>query len=89
MKNKSDLIDALAQKLGTSKVEAKRALEATVEVISEAAKDEGAFLTGFGTFKVKNLAPREVRNPATGEKIQKPASKKLSFKAASNFFGAK
>ena len=39
-------------------------------------------VNGFGKFKVKESAAREVRNPSTGATIQIAASKKLGFGAA-------
>ena len=57
--NKPELIDCIAKKGNISKVEAKKALELTIEAISEAlAKGEDVALIGFGTFKVTELAER-------------------------------
>tara|TARA_B100000963_G_scaffold207573_1_gene180853 strand:+ start:544 stop:816 length:273 start_codon:yes stop_codon:yes gene_type:complete len=80
--NKSDLIDAIALSADISKAAAGRALEATVESITEAlqAGDQVA-LVGFGTFQVKDRAARSGRNPQTGETIQIKASKVPGFKA--------
>ncbi|MAV75518.1 MAG: HU family DNA-binding protein [Pseudomonadota bacterium] len=80
--NKSDLIDAIALSADISKAAAGRALEATVDSITEAlqAGDQVA-LVGFGTFQVKDRAARSGRNPQTGETIQIKASKVPGFKA--------
>ena len=80
--NKSDLIDAIAMSADISKAAAGRALEATVDSITEAlqAGDQVA-LVGFGTFQVKDRAARSGRNPQTGETIQIKASKVPGFKA--------
>ena len=80
--NKSELIDAIALSADISKAAAGRALEATVDSITEAlqAGDQVA-LVGFGTFQVKDRAARSGRNPQTGEKIQIKASKVPGFKA--------
>lgn len=40
---------------------------------------------GFGTFTVKERKAREGRNPRTGDPIQIPASKTVSFKPAPKF----
>ena len=54
--NKTELIDAIAAKAELSKKDAKAALEATLEAISESLKAGDAVqLIGFGTFKVKAL----------------------------------
>ena len=78
--NKSDLIDAIALSADISKAAAGRALEATVDSITEAlqAGDQVA-LVGFGTFQVKDRAARSARNPQTGESIQIKASKVPGF----------
>ena len=80
--NKSDLIDAIALSADISKAAAGRALEATVDSITEAlqAGDQVA-LVGFGTFQVKDRAARSGRNPQTGETIQIKASNVPGFKA--------
>ena len=80
--NKSDLIDAIALSADISKAAAGRALEATVDSITEAlqAGDQVALVV-FGTFQVKDRAARSGRNPQTGETIQIKASKVPGFKA--------
>mgnify|MGYP001296257871 FL=1 len=80
--NKSDLIDAIALSADISKAAAGRALEATVDSITEALQSgDQVALVGFGTFQVKDRAARSGRNPQTGETIQIKASKVPGFKA--------
>ena len=80
--NKSDLIDAIALSADISKAAAGRALEATVDSITEALQaGDQVSLVGFGTFQVKDRAARSGRNPQTGETIQIKASKVPGFKA--------
>ena len=82
--NRPELIDIIAKKGNISKVEAKKALELSLEAISEAlAKGEDITLVGFGTFKVTEFAARTGRNPQTGEKMQIKAKKVVRFKAGS------
>ena len=51
--NKAELINAIAEKAELTKVQAKGALDATLEAIAEAlAKDDKVALIGFGTFAV-------------------------------------
>ena len=79
--NKSDLIDAIALSADISKAAAGRALEATVDSITEALQSgDQVALVGFGTFQVKDRAARSGRNPQTGETIQIKASKVPGFK---------
>lgn len=79
--NKPQLIDWIAKKGNISKVEAKKALELTIEAISEAlAKGESITLIGFGTFKITELAGRTGRNPQTGKAMQIKAKKWYGLK---------
>ena len=74
--NKTELIDAIAAKAELSKKDAKAALEATLEAISESLKAGDAVqLIGFGTFKVNERSARTGRNPRTGEEIKIAAAK--------------
>ena len=80
--NKSELIDAIAEKAELSKKDAGSALDAMVAAISTALKaGDAVTLVGFGTFAVKERAARTGRNPQTGKEIKIAASKTPSFKA--------
>lgn len=86
--NKTELIDAIANKGNISKVEAKKALEITIEAISEAlVKGKSITLIGFGTFKITELAGRTGRNPQTGKAMQIAAKKVVKFKPGSVLSG--
>src|SRR5690606_17819718 len=80
--NKSELIDAIAEKGGLSKADAGKALDATIASVTEALKaGDTVTLVGFGTFGVKERAARTGRNPQTGATLEIKASKVPSFKA--------
>ena len=80
--NKSELIAKIADVAGLSKADAKKALDATVDVLKEAlVAGEKIQLVGFGTFAVAERPAREGINPATKEMIQIPARKVAKFKA--------
>ena len=80
--NKTELIDAIAAKAELSKKDAKAALEATLEAISESLKAGDAVqLIGFGTCKVNERSARTGRNPRTGEEIKIAAAKVPAFVA--------
>ena len=80
--NKSELVNAIAAKAGLSKVAAKSALDAAVEVIKEElAKGNKVQVVGFGTFEVSERGSREGINPRTKEKITIAAKKVAKFKA--------
>ena len=79
--NKSELIVALAQKADLTKKDAEKALNAFVDVVTDALKaGEKVQLVGFGTFETKDRPARTARNPRTGEEIEIAASKTASFR---------
>lgn len=83
--NKDKLIDAVAAKLNSTKSEAERAINATLdEVTSALSRGEEVSLTGFGTFAVSSRKARPGVNPRTGEKIQIAAVKVPKFRAGKN-----
>jgi len=83
--NKSELVSSIAEKSGLSKSDAKKALDATVEAITDALKaGDKVALVGFGTFAVSERPERQGINPATMEKIVIPAKKAAKFKAGSD-----
>ena len=69
--NKTELVEKIAAGAGISKVDAKKALDATVAAIKDAlvAGDKIA-LVGFGTFSINERPAREGINPATKQKIK-------------------
>ena len=78
---KTDLINEIAAKAGLTKVQAKAALDATLESISQAlANDDKIQLIGFGTFSVVEKPERKGRNPQTKQEIIIPARKVVKFK---------
>jgi DNA-binding protein HU-beta len=83
--NTADLIDRVAAEHGVAKEHTKKVLDTTFAAITAAVSaGEEVTLAGFGRFKVTSRAERQGRNPATGETMTIPASKKLAFTAAKN-----
>jgi DNA-binding protein HU-beta len=79
---KQDLIAKVADKAGMTKVDAGKAVDTVVEVVTAALKKgEKVTWTGFGTFEVRSRAARMGRNPQTGAPLHIPASKTPAFKA--------
>jgi len=79
--NKTEPVDAVATQAELSKQDAKKAVEALFETISNTlAKEEKIQLIGFGTFEIRERAARTGRNPQTGEEMTIPASKVPAFK---------
>ena len=78
----TELINAIAEQAGLSKVDAKKALEAFVDTVSTSLeKGDKVALIGFGTFAVAEKGERTGINPATKAKIVIPAKKVVKFKA--------
>ncbi len=79
--NKTELIDAIAVAADLPKAAAGRALDAVIDSIATALKNnDQVALVGFGTFAVKERAARTGRNPKTGEAIEIKAAKLPTFK---------
>ena len=80
--NKGELVSAVAEKIGLSKGQAGEALDAALEVITQALRrGEEVKIVGFGTFAVAERAAGEARNPNTGAKVQVPASRSPKIRA--------
>ncbi|MCM1094270.1 MAG: HU family DNA-binding protein [Bacteroides sp.] len=79
--NKTELVNAIAEKANLTKVDAKNALDACLASIAEALeKDDKVALLGFGTFAVAEKGARTGINPRTKETINIPARKVIKFK---------
>ncbi len=87
--NKTELINAVAEKAGLSKADSKKAVDAFSEVITDALKSgDKVALIGFGTFSVNEKPAREGINPATKQKIKIAAKKVAKFKPGSELNAA-
>ena len=83
--NKAQLIDAMAEKAGLTKADAKKALDGFTEATTDALKGgDRVALIGFGTFSVAERGARTGRNPQTGKEIKIPAKKVVKFKAGAD-----
>lgn len=80
--NKTEFISAVSEKSGLSKTDAKKAVEAFVETVSQELKTGGKVaLLGFGSFSVAEKAARKGINPKTKQPIEIAARKSVKFKA--------
>ncbi len=79
--NKTELVQAVAEKSGMTKKSASDAVEAVLSTISDQlAEGEKVTLVGFGTFEVRERAARKGINPSTRKEITIPATKVPAFK---------
>ncbi len=68
-----------------SKINVEKMIDIVLNSIKDAIYDDGSLtLRGFGSFYVSRQAPRQGRNPKTGETIAVPAKNKLRFKVSPN-----
>ena len=83
--NKVELINAVAEEAGMTKVDARKAIYAILEVSKAELKKGGKIaLVGFGTLSVNERPARQGRNPRTGKAIKIAAKKIAKFKPAAN-----
>jgi DNA-binding protein HU-beta len=69
--NKSELIDALAGKLGVGKREAQASVDTLLDTITRAVvAGEKVAITGFGVFEKVERGARVARNPRTGATVR-------------------
>jgi DNA-binding protein HU-beta len=79
--NKTDLINAVAEKAQMTKVDAEKAIKATFDAITNELSQGGKItLIGFGTFEVQERKERTGKNPQTGATMTIPAKKVPKFK---------
>jgi len=80
--NKTELVNAVAEKAALTKAQAKEAVDATLEAIANAlANNDKVALLGFGTFSIAEKGERTGINPRTKEQITIAARKAIKFKA--------
>lgn len=86
--NKAQLVQHVAEELGTTRPEAERAVKAVLDSIMLGVKSDGSVgISGFGTFNRKIRAARRGRNPRTGQLMQIPESTTVSFKPGGHLKG--
>ncbi|MDH6359205.1 HU family DNA-binding protein [Parabacteroides sp. PF5-9] len=82
--NKTEFINAVSEKSGLSKVDAKKAVDAFIDTVSNELKAGGKVaLLGFGSFSIAEKSARKGVNPKTKQPIDIPARKAVKFKAGS------
>jgi DNA-binding protein HU-beta len=84
--NKSELIDAVADRVGVDRKTVTNAVDAFLDTVTRnVAKGERVVLTGFGSFEKKDKPARMVRNPATGQSQRAKKTSVPRFKAGAAF----
>lgn len=82
--NKTQLIDAIAEETGLTKVDSRKALDAFMKVVGDTLEDgEKVTLVGFGSFSVTHRPSRMGRNPRTGQPLKIKARNAVRFRPGS------
>ncbi len=80
---KTQLVAAMAEEMGADKKTATAALDAVSAIVMrEVAAGGSVTLPGVGKILCRARAERQVRNPATGETMMKPADKAVKVTIA-------
>ena len=80
--NKSEMIEAIAESAGITKVAAEKALNTFTSSVMDELKGGGEVaIAGFGKFEASKREERNGRNPKTGETILIKACTVPKFKA--------
>ena len=78
---KAELIMRMAEQSGLKQSQAKDALDAFLNCVTEAAKKgEEVRLVGFGSFVPVTRAAGTARNPRTGASVVRPESRTVKFR---------
>lgn len=81
--NKAELIGAVQEALGGTKVQAETAVETFLSGIVNTLKKGGEVsIAGLGIFSVKTRKARDARNPRTGETVKVAAMRVPKFRPA-------
>ncbi len=80
---KTQLVAALAEQMGADKKTASAALDGIAAIVAtEVAAGGAVTLPGIGKVACRARPEREVRNPATGETLTKPADRAVKVTVA-------
>ncbi|HSR49794.1 MAG TPA: integration host factor subunit beta [Acidobacteriota bacterium] len=78
---KAELVDSVAKNSELSKKDAEIIVQTVLDSIVDSLKSgDKVELRGFGSFRLRERASRQGRNPKTGEKVFVPAKKVPYFK---------
>jgi len=81
---KDHLITSIGNRLGISRFESSRIIEAVLETVKSSLSDgEDVLISGFGKFIVREKAARRGRNPQTGQDLTLEPRRVITFKCAS------
>jgi integration host factor subunit beta len=78
---KKDIVQAIAENLGRSRLEIQRVVDKTFAAIVDTVVAEGRIeLRNFGVFEVRRRKARKARNPRTGKTVMVPEKCTVVFR---------
>ncbi len=83
---KEILLEKVSEKSKVKPPIAKKVIRSLIQAIGESIQSgDKVTLTGLGTFRIKTRKSKVARNLQTGEVLQLPTGKKISFKPSLSF----
>ncbi len=84
--NRAELVSAVSDATALPREQVDATLRAALDqIVAATAAGQKTTLTGFGSFAPMDRSARAGRNPATGQALQIPASRGVSFKAGATY----
>jgi nucleoid DNA-binding protein len=78
---KKEIVRSISEDLGLTQQKTKKIVQKVFDAILQTLVEEGRVeLRNFGVFEVKRRAPRKARNPQTGETVDVPEKRVVTFK---------
>lgn len=79
--NKSQLVEAIALESGLSKVDARKSVDAFVDIVLRTLNEnEKVTISGMGVFSVMQRSARVGRNPRTGAQVKIAPKRVIKFR---------
>jgi DNA-binding protein HU-beta len=83
MITKTSIASEVTWVTGLSKTDAAKAVNAVFAALKDhATRGENVTIQGFGSFRVRNTAPKSGRNPFTGEAMQIPGGRTVKLRVS-------
>ena len=80
---KAHIIQVISEQTGYSRRQSVKVIKALLEIIQRTLESgEDVMISNFGKFCVKEKVERRGRNPATGEDMQLPARRVVTFRCS-------
>ena len=82
---KNQIAETIIERIGFTKIKSNELVENLIEIMKRnLGNGKAVLISNFGKFTVKDKKVRKGRNPATGETMQLPARRVVTFKASAN-----